>query len=263
MTFTLLKSAAAAALLAAGLVTAAHAQSATPAPSRFSSDQKKDIENVIHAYIMAHPEVLQEALVELDKRQKAKEQDAREKITLDKDSPLFTSKYQMVLGNPQGDVTLVEFFDYNCGFCKKALSDNMKLLDTDKKLRIILKEFPVLGPGSVEASRVAMAARSEMTPEQERAFHLKLLGSPGMADKQKALKVAQEVGLDPAKLAKEMGSPDVTKGIQQSVAIADQLGLTGTPSFVLGGDVVVGAVGYDELKDKIAAVRKCGKSTCS
>ncbi len=247
-------------LLAAGCALPARAQ---PVNTAFSPDQKKQIESVIHDYLMQHPEVVQDAMVELEKRQKDAEKQAREKITLDKASPLYSSKYQMVLGNPKGDVTLVEFFDYNCGYCKKALSDNIKLLDTDKNLRLILKEFPVLGQGSVEASQVAMAARDDMKPEQMMQFHTRLLGSPGPASRQKALAVAKEVGLDPARITAKLDNPEVATGIQESMSMADQLGLTGTPSFIVGGEVVVGAVGYDEIKDKIDSVRKCGKTSCS
>ncbi len=229
----------------------------------FNADQKKQIESMIHDYILQHPEVVQEAMVELEKRQKDAEKQSREKITLDKAGPLYTSKYQMVLGNPKGDVTLVEFFDYNCGYCKKALSDNLKLLETDKNLRLVLKEFPVLGQGSVEASQVAMAARESMKPEQMAQFHTKLLGLRGPANKDKALEVAKDIGLDTAKITKDMAKPEIATGIQESVSLADQLGLTGTPSFVLGGEVIVGAVGYDEIKEKIDAVRKCGKTSCS
>jgi protein-disulfide isomerase len=249
------------------LVLATALAAAVPAVAQpaaaISPEQKGQIETIIHDYLLKNPEVLRDAMVELDRRDKAKEAEAREKVMLDRQSPLYNSKYQMEIGNPQGDVTLVEFFDYNCGYCKKALGDNLKLLEGDKNLRIILKEFPVLGPGSVEASRVAMAARTAMKPDQVMQFHTKLLGSRGPANKQKALEVAREIGLDPALLAKHMDSDEVTTGIKQAMALADQLGLTGTPSFVIGGEVVVGAVGFDELKEKIESVRKCGKATCS
>jgi protein-disulfide isomerase len=237
--------------------------SAQTASSAIGPEQKSQIETIIHDYLLKNPEVLREAMVELDRRQKASEAAARDQITLDTSGPLYSSPYQMVIGNPKGDVTLVEFFDYNCGYCKRALSDNLKLLEQDKNLRIILKEFPVLGPGSVEASRVAMAARMSLKPEQVLQFHAKLLGARGPANKQKALEVAKEVGIDPVALAKQMDSTDVSAGIQQVAMLADQLGLTGTPSFVFGGEVVVGAVGFDELKDKIDSVRKCGKASCS
>lgn len=248
-------------VLATALAAAAPAGAQTA--GAIGPEQKGQIETIIHDYLLKNPEVLREAMVELDRREKAKESEAREKITLDQKGPLYTSPYQMEIGNPKGDVTLVEFFDYNCGYCKKALSDNIKLLEGDKNLRIILKEFPVLGPGSVEASRVAMAARTTMKPEQVLQFHTRLLGARGPANKQKALEVAKDIGLDSAALAKQMDSAEVSTGIKQSMTLADQLGLTGTPSFVIGGEVVVGAVGFDELKEKIESVRKCGKATCS
>jgi len=249
-------------VLATALAAAAPA-GAQPAGAALGPEQKGQIETIIHDYLLKNPEVLREAMVELDRRDKAKEAEARDKITLDQNGPLYNSPYQMEIGNPKGDVTLVEFFDYNCGYCKKALGDNIKLLENDKNLRIVLKEFPVLGPGSVEASRVAMAARTSMKPEQMLQFHTRLLGARGAASKQKALEVAKEIGLDAAAISRQMDDGEVTAGLKQAMALADQLGLTGTPSFVIGGEVVVGAVGFDELKEKIESVRKCGKATCS
>jgi len=249
-------------LLAAGLLIAALPAARAAEPEAFSPQQKSAVEAMIRDYLLAHPEVVQDALVELDRRQKEGERLARDKVTKDPNGPLYASANQMVLGNPKGDVTLVEFFDYNCGYCKRALSDNMRLLEQDKGLRLVLKEFPVLGQGSVEASQVATAIRPQLKPEQELAFHTKLLTSRGPVDKARALEVVKEIGLDPAKVAKDMTQPAVATNIQESLALADQLGLTGTPSFVLGGEVIVGAVGYDELKEKISSVRKCGRASC-
>jgi protein-disulfide isomerase len=241
---------------------ASHSVSAQNAASAFSPEQKKELEGMMREYLLKNPEVVQEAMIELERRQKETERLARLKITQDKAGPLFASRNQMVLGNPKGDVTLVEFFDYNCGYCKKALADKVKLLDSDKNLRIILKEFPVLGQGSVEASQVAAAARDLLKPEKMLEFHRTLLSSRGSVGRDRALEVAKEMGLDTAKITRDMASVETAAAIQESVGLADSLGLTGTPSYVVGDEVIVGAVGFEELKSRIEMVRKCGKASC-
>ena len=250
------------ALLATVFVALLAATPLRAAPSAWSPEQKAEIDGMIHDYLLKNPEVVQEAMVELERRQKDKEQQQRLKLTSDKASPLYASPNQMVLGNPKGDVTLVEFFDYNCGYCKKSLSDIQKLIDSDKNLRVVLKEFPVLGPGSVEAAQVAMALLPSMKPEQMSLFHAKLLSSRGQVGRDRAVEVAKDVGVDVAKMGKNPDRPEVAEALRESVSMADQLGLTGTPSFVLGDEVIVGAVGYDELKTRVDSLRKCGKSTC-
>ena len=168
----------------------------------------------------------------------------------------------MVLGNAKGDVTLVEFFDYNCGFCKGALPQMMSLLKDDTNLRVVLKEFPVLGPGSVEAAKVAVAVRmQDKTGKKYLDFHQKLLGSRGKADNARALAVAKEVGMDMGRLEKDMASDEVRVSLEESLKLAETLGLNGTPSYVVGNDVVIGAVGLDVLRSKISTVR-CGKASC-
>ena len=130
---------------------------------------------------------------------------------------LFNSPHQVVLGNPQGNVTMVEFFDYNCGFCKRAMTDMLDLMKNDHNLKFVLKEFPVLGEGSVEAAQVAVAARmQDTTGKKYLEFHQKLLGGRGQADKARALAVAKEVGFDMARLEKDMDSDEVKKTIEEN-----------------------------------------------
>ena len=175
---------------------------------------------------------------------------------------LTTSAYQATLGNPKGTATLVEFFDYNCHFCKGALPDISRLMKEDPNLKLVLKDFPVLGPGSVEAARVSAAARLQLPGDRYWAFHTKLLGQHGPVGKAEALEVAKELGLDMDKLNKDLESPAVNEGLHEVMAMAETLQINGTPSFVVGGEVVVGAVGFDELKGKIDDVHKCGHATC-
>ena len=127
----------------------------------FSDDQKQAIEGIIKDYLLKHPEVLQDAMNALEKKQQDADAEKARTTIKDNNATLFNSPHQVVLGNPQGETTVVEFFDYNCGYCKKALPDMLTLLKTDSNIRFVLKEFPVLGEGSVEAAHVAVAARMQ------------------------------------------------------------------------------------------------------
>ncbi|HUL88248.1 MAG TPA: DsbA family protein [Pseudolabrys sp.] len=238
---------------------------AVPQASRadeFSASQRGDIERIVREYLVAHPEVIQEAMTELEKRQTAAEAEKHKAAVKQYSENLFTSPRQVVLGNPNGNVTFVEFFDYNCGYCKRAMDDMLTLLKDDPKLKIVLKEFPVLGPGSVEAAQVAVAVRmQDKTGKKYLEFHQKLLGGRGQADKARALAVAKDIGLDMGRLDKDLASPEVKATLQESFKLAEALGLNGTPSYVIGDDVVVGAVGLDALKEKVNTSR-CGKPSC-
>jgi protein-disulfide isomerase len=223
----------------------------------FSSDQRQEIEKIVKEYLLAHPEVLQDVTAELEKRQQAAEQEKHRAAVAENNATLFSSPHQVVLGNPRGNVTMVEFFDYNCGFCRRALSDMLDLLKTNPNLKFVLKEFPVLGEGSVEAAHVAVAARMQDTNGKKYLeFHQKLLGGRGQADKTRALAVAKDVGFDMARIEKDMNSDEVKKTIDESMKLAEALGVNGTPSYVVGSEVIVGAVGLDALKEKIAAEHK-------
>ena len=228
----------------------------------FSASQRTAIESIVHEYLIAHPEVLQEAMNELEKRQSAAEAEKHKVAVKDNASKLFSSPHQVVLGNPDGNVTFVEFFDYNCGYCRGAMNDMLTLMRDDAKLKVVLKEFPVLGPGSLEAAQVAVAVRmQDTTGKRYLDFHTKLLGGRGQADKARALGVAKEVGLDMNRLEKDMTSPEVNETLQETFKLAEALGLNGTPSYVIGSDVVVGAIGLAGLQGKVSTAR-CGKVNC-
>ena len=222
----------------------------------FSTDQREEIGKIVKDYLLTHPEVMQDVMAELEKRQQAAEVEKHRTAIVDNKATLFSSPHQVILGNPQGNVTMVEFFDYNCGYCKRAMSDMLDLIKNDSNLKFVLKEFPVLGEGSVEAARVAVAARmQDSTGKKYIEFHQKLLGGRG-ADKARALAVAKEVGFDMPRLERDMGSDEVKKTIDENMKLAEALGVNGTPSYVVGQEVVVGVVGLDALREKISAERK-------
>ena len=237
---------------------AATALFAPPASAQaFSDDQRTQIEGIIKDYLMKHPEVIQEVMTALDKKQQEADAAKATATIKNNNATLFNSPHQVVLGNPQGSVQIVEFFDYNCGFCKRALPDMLTLLKTNPDLKFVLKEFPVLGEGSVEAAHVAVAARmQDPTGKKYMDFHQRLLGGRGPADKAHALAVAKDVGFDMSRIEKDMNSDEVKATIDEDMKLADALGVNGTPSYVIGNQLVVGAVGLDELKEKIASDKK-------
>jgi len=151
----------------------------------------------------------------------------------------------------------VEFFDYSCGFCKRAMPDLLTLLKDDPKLKIVLKELPILGPGSMDAARVAVAVRmQDIDGNKYLAFHRELLGSPGPASREKALAAAKDLGLDMTRLEQDIGNDEITSTIKEDVQLASAVGISGTPGYVIGKQVVFGAVGIAELKRKIDAARE-------
>ena len=245
---------AAALMLSVGVISG-HAQS-------ISAAQRGEIEKIVRDYLISHPEVLQEAIAALEKKQAAEEAQKHQAAVKDNTEALFNSPRHVVVGNPQGDVTFVEFFDYNCGYCKKAMTDMMELMKNDSKLKVVLKEFPVLGPGSVEAARIGVAVRmQDKTGKKYLDFHQKLLNGRGQIDKARALAAAKEAGLDVARIERDLTSDEVRLSLEESLKLAEKLGLNGTPSYVIGSDVVVGAVGAPGLKEKVSQAR-CGKATC-
>ena len=228
----------------------------------FSDAQKGDIEAIIKNYLVSHPEVLEEAMGELSKRQAAEEAKKHEASIAENAKAIFNSPRGVVLGNKDGDVTFVEFFDYNCGYCKRAMADMLDLMKTDPKLKVVLKEFPVLSAGSVEAAQVGVAVRmQDPTGKKYLDFHQKLLNGKGQADKARAMAAAKEAGLDMAKLDKDMASPEVRATLEENFKLAEAMGMNGTPSYVIGKQVVIGAVGVENLREKISNAR-CGKATC-
>jgi protein-disulfide isomerase len=228
-----------------------------------------EVGEIVKAYMIAHPEAVGQILAELLKHRptasasaaaptgaNAKSADERNAAVADNAGALFTSPHQVTLGNPDGTVTLVEFFDYSCGYCKRALPDMLTLLKDDPKLKIVLKEFPILGPGSAEAARVAIAVRMQ-DPGGQRylAFHQELLGGPGPASKDKALAAAKAQGFDMTRLEQDMASEEVSATLAENMKLAGALGISGTPGYVVGKKVVIGAVGLVSLKDQIDSAR--------
>ncbi len=258
MRFSLLNIGRAAAFIGAlAIGSSAMAQTAV-----FNEQQRQAIGEIVKDYLLKNPEVLTEVISELEKRQNEAQQVAQAGAVKETRQSLLNAPHSYVAGNPSGDVTLVEFFDYNCGYCKKSLSDVQTLMKNDPKLRVVLKDFPVLGPDSVEASRVALAAKNQLQGQKLFDYHAKVLESRGRVNGERAMAVAKEMGLDMARLQKDMESPEVRNALQENMALGDKLSLTGTPAFIIGETVIPGAVGLEPLKQVVANVRQCGKANC-
>ena len=235
---------------------------AAPAQS-FTPQQRGEIETIVREYLLGNPQLLQEIMTEMEKRQAQVDAERHRTAVQEHTTLIFNSPRQVTIGNPQGDVTFVEFFDYNCGYCKRALTDMLDLMKDDSKLKVVLKEFPVLGDGSTQAAQVAVAVRMQDRTGGKKylEFHRKLLDGRGPADKARAMAVAKEIGLDMARLDKDMASEEVKTTLAENFKIAEAIGLNGTPSYIIGNEVVIGAVGLPALKEKISVAR-CGKATC-
>lgn len=240
-----------AAILLAGL-----AVSAAAAPARaddFTPAQKTAIDKMIHDYLLAHPEVLIEAVQAADDKMKADAHDKAQQALADKRKEVFDDPSSPTSGNPHGDVTMVEFFDYRCPYCKQVEPSLEKVLADDKKLRFVYKEFPVLGPVSTTAARAALAARKQGKYD---AFHRAMMAAKGQISDQTVMDVAGSVGLDIVQLKRDMSSPEVDKTLKADMALADALDISGTPAFIVGNTIIPGAVSLDELKQSIADARK-------
>ncbi|CAH1670146.1 DsbA family protein [Chelatococcus asaccharovorans] len=261
MRFSFIPRAAAVAIVA--LLAAPSLMQTSAAAAELSATEKTAIEQVVRDYLLRNPEVLQEAMVELERRQQDNQRKAQEDAVAGEMTALYDAESNIVVGNPKGDVTLVEFFDYNCGYCKRALDDVAQLVKQDPNLRVILKDFPILRPESLDAALYARAAQHQLPGAKFFDYHTRLMGAKGLVGKEQAIAVAKEMGLDMARLQKDATSDALKAEIRETLALGDRLSLTGTPAFVLGKDVVFGAVGHAPLQQAIASVRQCGRTACS
>jgi protein-disulfide isomerase len=203
--------------------------------------------------IRENPEIVMEAVAILEARQSEAqaasqaEMLARERDTLERDPNA------PVLGNPDGDVTVVEFFDYNCPYCRRAKPEIEGLLEADPNVRLVYREWPILGEGSVFAARAALAAREQGLYEE---FHWAMMGMSGRAEESSVLRIAEDIGLDIAQLRRDMEAREIDAHIQTSMRLAQALGITGTPSFVIGDALVPGVVDADQLQTLASDARE-------
>jgi protein-disulfide isomerase len=229
-------------------------------PAQVAELDATKLNPMIESYLMENPSILQRVSDALQAEVTAQRKAETRTQLAELKSAIYEEPGHIVLGNPNGDVTLVEMFDYNCGYCRQALPDLATLLDEDPNLRVILKEFPILSQGSVEAARVAVQVNEAKVDYW--AFHQTLFTSPGKVDKAVALKAASDLGLNPVTLELNMNTPEVAAVIDKSYRIADKLKITGTPTYIIGDEIIPGAIGLDQLRTRIANMRACGSTEC-
>src|SRR5690606_26490952 len=224
---------------------------------RGPADARPELEQIVHSDLLGHPEILEAMHDALGRRRTAAEIARRKSALALHEEALLESGSDIVLGNPDGDVTVVEFFDYNCAFCKRALAGKLELLSTHRDARLVLKDFPILGIESLQAAEVGVAVKMQVPNGDAYAtFHSRLLGMEGRIDRTTALEVAATMGLDVDRIEQDAKSPEVRAILEENVRLAEALGIEGTPTYVVGDAIVPGAMGAGGFLDLVAAARR-------
>lgn len=224
---------------------------ATPLTAQeFTEDQIKEL--ALKA-IMENPQVIMEAVALLQSQEQAVQAEQRDEMLSTNRDRLERDPNAPVLGNPDGDVTIVEFFDYNCPYCKRVKPEVQALMASDPNIRLVYREWPILGDGSMFAARAALASRKQGKYEE---FHWAMMGLQGRAEEASVMKVASDIGLDLDQLRADMDAPEIDEHIQTSIDLTATLGFSGTPSFVIGDALVAGFAETSELKQHVAVARE-------
>lgn len=241
-------------IVAAGLVLCAVAVplSGSSAQTKITPENRAEFEKIIHDYILNNPQIVLEAVQKLREQQHAAKTVADRDLVLANEKQILSDPTSPVGGNPKGDVTVVEFFDYRCSVCRSVHPLVTKLMETDANIRRVYKEWPILGPNSVVAARAAIASRKQ---GRYLAFHDALMESKTNLDEAAIMRVAKSVGLDTDRLSRDMKSPEVDKVLRENFKLAERLNLNGTPSFLVGTRIVRGGPDLDGLRQLVAEAR--------
>ncbi len=229
--------------------------------SPFTPEQRKGVEEIIKDYLVANPEVILEVQAALEAKMEKEQAEKTKAAIAENAKEIYRREEDPTAGNPKGDITVVEFFDYNCGYCKRGFPGVAKLIETDKNVRVVFKELPILSKGSEEAARVALAARAQGKYWE---MHQALLAAKGQANEAMALAVAAKLGLDMDRLKKDMASEAVAAEIAKVQELAQKMGVNGTPHFLIGDRSIAGAPEdlYEQLAGRVAELRKAGCAYC-
>lgn len=238
------------------------AEKSAAAPVATASLDQDKLNPMIETYLMSNPRILQRVSEALDTQVRAEQRDKAKAMIAEMSDAIYKDPDHIVLGNPDGDVTLVEMFDYNCGYCRNALPDLATLLAEDPNLKVILKEFPILSKESVDAARVAVLVGKDKKVDYW-TFHQALFSSRGQVNGETALDEAQKLGMSKVDLALKAGSDEVSSAIEKTYRLAKALNITGTPTYIIGSELIPGAIGLDELRGRIANMRECGETVCT
>ena len=221
-------------------------------PGGFAPEQIEGIEQIVRDYLLAHPEVLVQSLNEFQKRQKLAEKQRQQQTVLASRAALTQDPDSPVMGNPEGDVAIVEFFDYKCPYCKRVAGTLKDVVAADGKIRLVMKEFPILGAQSIKAARAALAVAKQGKYEE---FHWALMTEPGDMSDPHIRQIARSVGVDVDRMMVDMESPEIQAMIQRNHDLAQALQITGTPAFVIGDTLVPGAIDRKTLEHLVAQAR--------
>lgn len=213
------------------------------------------LNEAIRNYILEHPEVIIESLENYKERREAEKEKAAAAALIARKDDLYNHPMTPITGDPKGDVTIVEFFDYQCGYCKRTMQTVLDLQKEDPKIRFVWKELPILGPVSEFAARAAMAAEKQ---GKYLDFHVAVMGARGQLTPDGVMKRAADAGLDVEKLKRDMMAPEIGNYLRDTLQLAQELGINGTPGFVIGGKLVPGALGKEQMRALIAQAREAG-----
>ena len=221
-------------------------------PGGFAAEQVEGIEQIVRDYLLAHPEVLIQSITEYQRRLKQVEAERQQETVAASHAALTQDPDSPVMGNPDGDVTIVEFFDYKCPYCKRVAGTLKEVIEADGKIRLVMKEFPILGPQSIKAARAALASARQGKYEE---FHWALMIQPGNMSDPHIRKIASSVGLDVERMQKDMESEEIDAMIRRNNQLARRLQITGTPALVIGDTLVPGAIDRKALENLVAQAR--------
>ncbi len=219
----------------------------------FSPEQKKELENLVRDILVKNPQILVEAMQALERQQEERAAAGAKLAIKENAKEIFDDGVSYVAGNPKGDVTLVEFFDYRCGYCKQVQGPLLALLKEDSKLRVVLKELPVLGPDSMFAARAAIASQEQKGKYLD--FHNAMMAHRGQLPESEVFRLAGSVGLDVERLKKDMASPKVSQVIERNLTLAQKIGVDGTPGFVIGEQLIPGAIPLETMRQVVKQQR--------
>jgi protein-disulfide isomerase len=239
--------------------------SGSPSPasgtSSFSDDQRKSIEKIVKDYLLANPEIFLEIQSALEAKMEKEQAEKLKALVAENAKEIYRHPNAAVAGNPNGDITVVEFFDYNCGYCKRAFGDIAKLVEKDKNVRVVFAELPIIRDESEPVSRMALAAQKQGKYWE---MHRELISTKGLVNEAAGLKIAEKLGLDVAKLKADMGSPEIKGEVDRIKALAKKMNINGTPHFLVGDRSVGGAPEhlFELLEGHVTELRKSGCNYC-
>lgn len=230
------------------------AAAADSASNALTAEQKAAVEETIRAYILSHPEVVIDSLTAYQAKQNQAQREAAEAAVATAGEELERDPSSPVVGNPDGDVTVVEFFDYRCGYCKGVLPSVQKLIKGDGNIRLVLKEYPILGPDSLTAAKASLAVW-QTDPDKYMDVHAALLNAKGTLDEQRVLDLIAAEGVDRDTIRRAMADPGIEDALRANFELGQRLGVNGTPAFIIGDQLVPGAIDFEQMEKLVADAR--------